>query len=57
MNEKINKFLLAGDKFMSEVHLRQPGLTCSACRPLLTIKIECQKLKKQEIEDVFIKAS
>ena len=57
MNEKINKFLLAGDKFMSEVHLRQPGLTCSACGPLLTIKIECQKLKKREIEDVFIKAS
>ena len=26
----INKFLLAGDKFMPELHLRQPGLTHSA---------------------------
>ena len=26
MNEIINKFLLAGDKFMPEMHLRQPGL-------------------------------
>ena len=27
MNKIINKFLLAGDKFMPELHLRQPGLT------------------------------
>ena len=27
----INKFLLVGDKFMPEMHLRQPGLTYSAC--------------------------
>ena len=26
MNEIVNKFLLAGDKFMPEIHLRQPGL-------------------------------
>ena len=26
MNETINKFLLAGDKFLSEMHLRQPGV-------------------------------
>ena len=31
MNEKINKFLLTGDKFMPEIHLRQPGFTYSAC--------------------------
>ena len=30
MNEIINKFLLAGDKFMPEMHLRQPGFTYSA---------------------------
>ena len=29
----INKFLLIGDKFMPEMHLRQPGFTYSACRP------------------------
>ena len=31
MNEIINKFLLAGDEVMSEMHLRQPGFTYSAC--------------------------
>ena len=30
MNEIGNKFLLAGDKFMSEMHLKQPGFTYSA---------------------------
>ena len=30
MNEIINKFLLAGDKFMPEMHLRHPGFTYSA---------------------------
>ena len=33
MNDIINKFLLAGDKFMPEIHLRQPGFTYSACGP------------------------
>ena len=33
MNQIVNKFLLAGDKFMSEMHLRQPGFTYSACGP------------------------
>ena len=33
MNEIVNKFLLAGDKFMPEMHLRQPGFTYSACGP------------------------
>ena len=30
MNKIVNKFLLAGDKFMPEMHLRQPGITYSA---------------------------
>ena len=30
MNEIINKFLLVGDKFMPEMHLKQPGVTYSA---------------------------
>ena len=33
MNKIINKFLLTGDKFMSEMHLKQPGFTYSACGP------------------------
>ena len=34
MNEIVNKFLLAGDKFVTEMHLRQPGFAYSACGPL-----------------------
>ena len=31
MNETVNKFLLVGDEFMPEMHLKQPGFTYSAC--------------------------
>ena len=31
MNEIVNKFLLARDKFMPEMHLKQPGFTYSVC--------------------------
>ena len=31
MNEIVNKFLLAGDKFMPEMHLKQPRFTYTAC--------------------------
>ena len=30
MNEIVNKFLLVGDKFMPEMHLKQLGFTYSA---------------------------
>ena len=33
MSEIVHKFLLAGDKFMPEMHLRQSGFTYSACGP------------------------
>ena len=33
MNEVVKKFLLAGEKFMPEMHLRQLGFTYSACVP------------------------
>ena len=33
MNEIVNKFLLVGDKYMPELHLRQLGFTYSACGP------------------------
>ena len=32
MNEIINKFLLVADKFMPEMHLRQPGFTYKVLR-------------------------
>ena len=35
MNEIVNKFLLAVDKFMLELHLKQPGFTYSACGPII----------------------
>ena len=43
MNEIINKFLLAGDKYMPEMHLRQPGFTCSACGPFTKNKERIEK--------------
>ena len=55
MNDIINKFLLAGDKFMPEMHLKEPGFTYSVCVPFTKIKEESKKLKKQEIQDIFTK--
>ena len=46
MNETVNTFLLAGDKFMPEMHLRQPGFTCSACGPFTKKKERIQKFKE-----------
>ena len=45
MNNTINKFLLAEDKFMPEMHLRQPGFTYSACGPFTKHK---ERIKKFE---------
>ena len=33
MNEIVNNFLLVGDKFLPEMHLKQPGFIYSACGP------------------------
>ena len=54
MNEIVNKFLLAGDKLMPEMHLKQPGFTYSACGPFTKNK-EFKNLKKQEIQAIFTK--
>ena len=45
MNEIANKFLLAGDKFMPEMHLKQPGFTYSTCGPFA---------KNKEIIEKFV---
>ena len=45
MNNIINKFLLAGDKFMPEMHLRQPQFVYSACGPFTSHK---ERIKKFE---------
>ena len=44
MNVIVDKFLLAGDKFMPEIHLRPLGFTCSACVPLTKHKQRTQKI-------------
>ena len=46
MNEIANKFLLAGDKFMPEMHLRQPQFVYSACGPFTKNKERIQKFKE-----------
>ena len=43
MNEIVNKFLLVGDKFMPEIHLKQPGFTYSACGPFTKNKERIEK--------------
>ena len=46
MNNVINKCLLAGDKFMSEMHLRQPQFVYSACGPFTRHKERIKKFKE-----------
>ena len=52
MNKVVNKVLLAGDKFMPEMHLKQPasldksGFIYSACRPFTKTKERIQKFKE-----------
>ena len=46
MNNIINKFVLPGDKFMPEMHLRQPQFTYSACGPFTKHKQRIQKFKE-----------
>ena len=46
MNKRGNSFILAGDKFMLEKHLRQPGFTYSGCGPFTRNKDRMQKFNK-----------
>ena len=46
MNEIVNKFLLAGHKFMPEMNSKQPGFTYSACGPFTKNKERIQKFKE-----------
>ena len=65
MNEIGSKFLLAGDKFMPEMHFRQsaalkkPGLTYGACGPFTKTKKRIHKSKENEnqIQNIFIKTT
>ena len=46
MNEIFNKFLLAGNKFMPEMHLKQHGFSYSACRPFTKNKERITKIEE-----------
>ena len=46
INNIINKFLLAGDKFMPEMQLRQPQFSYRACGPFTKHKQRIQKFKE-----------
>ena len=46
MDEIVNKFLLVGDKFMPEMHLKQPGFTYRACGSFSKNKERIEKFKQ-----------
>ena len=46
MNKIINKFLLTGDKFMPELHLKQLGFTYSACGTFTKHRERIQKFRE-----------
>ena len=53
MNEIVNKFLLTGDKFMPEMHLKQPGFTYRVCGPFTKNKGRIQKFKETGDQAIF----
>ena len=55
MNEIINIFLLVGDKFMPEMHLKQPGFSYSACGPFTKNKEIIEKFMQTGNTDFIYK--
>ena len=53
MNEIVNKYLLAEDRFMPEMNLKQPDLLTLLGDHLLTTNKEFKYLKKQETQNTF----
>ena len=48
MKEFVNKLVLAGDKFMPGLHLKQPGFTFSACVPFTRNKERIEKFMQTD---------
>ena len=46
MDQIVNKFLLVGDKFMPEMHLKQPSFTYRACGPFTKNKVTIEKFMR-----------
>ena len=55
INEIVNNFLLSGDKCMSEMHLKQPVFTYSACGPFTENKERIEKFMQAENTDFIYK--
>ena len=55
MDEIVNKFFLDGDKFMPEMHLKQPGFTYSICGPFTKNKERIEKFMQIGNTVLFIK--
>ena len=55
INEIVNKFLLVGDKFIPERHLKQPGFTYSACGLFTKSKERIERFVKTGITDFIYK--
>ena len=54
MNEIVNNFFLARDKFIPEMHLKQPGFTYSACERFTKNKERIQKFKETwDTKDIY----
>ena len=49
--------MLAGDKFMSEMHLRQSQFVYSACGPFTRHKERIKKFKQTGVRVIFIEMS
>ena len=55
MNEIVNMNLLRKDKFLPEVHLKKFEFTYSTCGTFSKTRAEYKNLKKQKIQDIFLK--
>ena len=55
MNGIVNKFLLVGDRFKPEMHLKQPGFTYSACGPFTKSKERIEKFMQTGNTDFIYK--
>ena len=54
MNEIVNKLLLAEDKCMPEMHLKQTGFTYSACGPFAKNNERIQNFKKNKRFKIYL---
>ena len=54
MNEIVNKFLLAGDRFMAEMHLRQPDLRIVLVDQLQKNKERIKKIQRSRRFKIYL---